>query len=175
MLQQSSAEPAAAQGVVDAFLAEVQLAEGQPPGQPPRRKRRTTGRVARPRSRYNAPPAHVRPCQPATPVPFPIQDGDAQGQPQQHFDDSSIRASQVAELDPIHNITEAEGRWRWLTVSPDLRKIFRDLHVQFGHPTKTARQRILRRQGATVEAIHAADLLTCDSCGIASSVGDQSL
>ena len=79
----------------------------------------------------SAPPVYVRPSQPAAPAPLPLQDGDVQEQPQ-HLGDASIRASQVAELDPLLNITKAERRRR-----PELRKILRDLHVQFGHQTNT--------------------------------------
>jgi hypothetical protein len=132
MLQQGSAESTSAQGVVDAFLAEVRPGEGQPPGQPAWRKRKTTGRVSRLTGQCSAPPVYVRPSQPAAPAPLPLQDGDVQEQPQQHLGDASIRASQVAELDPLLNITKAERRRR-----PELRKILRDLHVQFGHQTNT--------------------------------------
>ena len=45
------------------------------------------------------------------------------------------------------------------------RLIVRDLHINFGHPTAVTLQRILRRQGAKPEAIRAAGLMACDSCG----------
>lgn len=93
---------------------------------------KTTGRVSRLTSQYSAPPVYVRPSQPAAPAPLPLQDGDVQEQPQQHLGDASFRASQVAELDPVLNITEAERRRR-----PELRKILRDLHVQLGHQANT--------------------------------------
>eukprot|EP00435_Cladocopium_sp_Y103_P037754 s1878_g10.t1 len=169
MLQQGSAELTAA-NIGDAFPSEVRPAEQQFQGRTPKRQRRA-GRAAQLVGQYNAPPVYIRPHQPAVPelpaLPAP-EHGEVQEAPQHPpplGDDASFRASQVAELDPVLNITEAERRRRWLTISPEVRKILRDLHVQFGHPTNTTRQRILRRQGALPEAIQGADLLNCDACG----------
>ena len=50
---------------------------------------------------------------------------------------SSSRAIQTANLDPVLNAPEADRRQRWLQVSADIRKVLRDLRVQFGLPTNT--------------------------------------
>ena len=76
-------------------------------------------------------------------------------------DDSSHRAIMIDQLDPVLNMTESERRRRWLDLDPEIRKILRQLHVQFGHPTNTTLQRILRRQGARVAAIKGVDYLAC--------------
>ena len=52
-------------------------------------------------------------------------------------DDSSHRAIMIDQLDPVLNMTESERRRRWLDLDPEIRKILRQLHVQFGHPTNT--------------------------------------
>lgn len=80
-------------------------------------------------------------------------------------DDSSFRASKASELDPILSMGEGQRRYEWLQIDAEIRKIIRDLHVQFGHPTAVTLQRILRRQNAKPEAIRAASLLSCDACG----------
>ena len=163
MLQQGAAERSAASGVAEVFPSEVRSAAQQL--QSPRTKRtRRVGRVSRVTDQLSAPPVYVRPDRPTQPeLPQEVPElGDEQPA---HLDDSSIRAAQVADLDPILSITEAERRRRWLTISPEARKILRDLHVQFGHPTNTTLQRILRRQAATSEALQGADLLSCDACG----------
>ena len=163
MLQQGAAEQLATNGVLETFPSEVRPAEQQL--QPVRIKRkRATGRVSQLTDQYNAPPVYVRPDQPIQPEPVQ-EDDPGQEQPPQHLDDASLRAVQVADFDPVLNSTEAERRRRWLTIDPEIRKILRDLHVQFGHPTNTTLQRILRRQGAVQEAIRGAELLSCDACG----------
>lgn len=135
MLQQDAAERSAASGVAEVFPSEVRSAAQQL--QLPRTKRtRRVGRVSRLTDQLSAPPVYVRPDRPTQPeLPQEVPElGDEQPA---HLDDSSIRAAQVADLDPVLNITEAERRRRWLTISPEVRKILRDLHVQFGHPTNT--------------------------------------
>ena len=72
---------------------------------------------------------------------------------------------QDSRADPILNQIESQRRQDWLQIDPEIRKIVRDLPVNFGHPTSVTLQRILRRQGAKPEAIRAAGLLACDSCG----------
>ena len=164
MIQQASAESTAAHNISEVFPSEVQPAEQPAEGHESKRRRRK-GRVSQLTSQYGAPPVYLRPSQPALPdvAPVPaLPDIDDQ-EPVQ--DDASLRASQVVQLDPVLNITEGERRRRWLTISPEIRKILRDLHVQFGHPTNTTLQRILRRQGAVPEALQGADLLSCDACG----------
>lgn len=64
----------------------------------------------------------------------------------------------MGELEPF-------ARQEWLQVDPQLRKILRDLHVNFGHPTSSTMQRILWRENARPEAIRAAGLMSCDACG----------
>ena len=164
MIQQASAESSAVCGAHEMFPAEVRPAEQPLQGRTPKR-RRGAGRVTQLVGQYAAPPVYVRPQLPIQPeVQQPLEDQQLlPDQPQ--LDDASVRAIQASALDPVLNITEAERRRRWLTISPEIRKILRDLHVQFGHPTNTTLQRILRRQGALPEAIDGADLLSCDSCG----------
>ena len=164
MIQQASAESSAVCGAHEMFPAEVRPAEQPLQGRSPKRRRRA-GRVTQLVGQYAAPPVYVRPQLPLQPeVQQPLEDQQLlPDQPQ--LDDASVRAIQASALDPVLNITEAERRRRWLTISPEIRKILRDLHVQFGHPTNTTLQRILRRQGALPEAIDGADLLSCDSCG----------
>ena len=122
----------------------------------PKRTRRR-GRVATLTPQYNAPPVYIRPDTSAEAIP---PDDD---QPDIH--DQDVRARAALELDPILTGDEADRRRQWLAVDPEIRKIIRDLHVNFGHPTSVTLQRILRRQGAKPEAIRAAGLMSCDSCG----------
>eukprot|EP00435_Cladocopium_sp_Y103_P060369 s1878_g22.t1 len=107
---------------------------------------------------FNAPPVYVRPGAQGEQLP-PSDELPPGG------DDQGFRAQQVQELDPVLNKTEAERRYEWLQVDPDLRKTLRDLHTNFGHPTVTTLQRILRRQHAKPEVVRAAGLMSCDACG----------
>jgi hypothetical protein len=107
---------------------------------------------------FQAPPVYIRPDATAESHPDPQQ-------PPEEEDNHGHRARQAQELDPILNQSEAQRRVEWLEISPEIRKIVRDLHVNFGHPTAVTLQRILRRQGAKPEAIKAAGLLACDSRG----------
>lgn len=50
------------------------------------------------------------------------------------------------DLPPDDDASLAERRHQWLQVDPEIRKLLRTLHVNFGHPTSTTMQRILRRQ-----------------------------
>lgn len=76
-----------------------------------------------------------------------------------------MRARQASQLEPVLHRAEAQRREEWLNIDPEICKIFRTLHVNFGHPTNITLQRILRRQGAKPEAVAGADLLSCDACG----------
>eukprot|EP00434_Breviolum_minutum_P011223 symbB.v1.2.009904.t1/scaffold605.1/size182108/4 len=163
IVQQSAVEKSIASTVEsEAFPAERRPAD-QPDEPPLTKRRRRKGRVAILTDNYQAPPVYVRP------------DGRGDGpypQPQDNFDpeavvedDSSFRASKASELDPILSKSEGQRRYEWLQVDAEIRKIIRDLHVQFGHPTAVTLQRILRRQNAKPEAIRAASLLSCDACG----------
>eukprot|EP00435_Cladocopium_sp_Y103_P058473 s1160_g20.t1 len=120
-------------------------------------KRRKQGRMSTISS--PAPPVYVRPQGADAPQAV----GDLGDLPPD--DDASFRAQQAAVLDPILNQTEADRRHNWLQVDPEIRKLLRTLHVNFGHPTSTTMQRILRRQGAKPEVIRAAGLMACDACG----------
>ncbi|CAK8990843.1 unnamed protein product [Durusdinium trenchii] len=145
MVQQASAEATATYNTAEAFPSEVRPAEG-PPGERESKRRRKKGRVAQLVGQYAAPPVYVRPDQPALALPdtnLPEEDQEAEPAVPP-LDDASFRALQAAELDPILNITEGDRRRRWLTISLEIRKILRDLHVQFGHPTNSTLQRILR-------------------------------
>jgi len=154
MLQQAKIESTIHQQAV--MLAEadeafpVRALEGARESKAKRRRRE--GRAAVLSPNFNAPPVYVRP--------------DAQGEqlpPSDELppggDDQGYRAQQVQELDPVLNQTEAERRYEWLQVDPDLRKTLRDLHTNFGHPTVATLQRILRRQHAKPEVVRAAGLM----------------
>lgn len=106
-----------------------------------------------------APPVYVRPQGAEAPQTI----GELGDSPLD--DDAPFRAQQAATLDPILNQTEADRRHQWLQADPEIRKLLRTLHVNFGHPTSTTLQRILRRQGAKPEVIRAAGLMACDACG----------
>jgi len=125
------------------------------------KRRRREGRVSTLTGQFQGPPVYLR--------PDAIGEDPLQHQPQPpgelDADDQDFRARQAQELDPILNQTESQRRQDWLQIDPEIRKIVRDLHVNFGHPTSVTLQRILRRQGAKPEAIRAAGLLACDSCG----------
>ena len=123
------------------------------------KRRRRQGRVSTLTEQYQAPPVYVRPdASGDLPDELPAPQQDAEG-------DQDFRARQAYDLDPILNKSEGERRTEWLQIDPEIRKIVRDLHVNFGHPTAVTLQRILRRQGAKIEAIKAAGLMACDSCG----------
>ena len=139
-------------------------------------KRKRTGRVATLTEQYNAPPVYIRPGDVEPVVPDDSTDrtlaeliGEPTGAEHLRYaadgDDDSHRAIMAEQLDPVLSMTEAERRRRWLALDPDLRKILRQLHVQFGHPTNTTLQRILRRQGARPAAIKGVDFMSCDACG----------
>ena len=145
-LQQAVIEKVAASSLEEAFPAVVREQPEQG-GRRPKRQRR--GRVAILSNPYNAPPVYLRPTAPLQPEVPALEDSAPQDAPVE--DDHEVRARQVAELDPILNMSEQERRRRWLEVDPDLRKILRDLHVQFGHPTSVTLQRILRRQNAKLK------------------------
>ena len=125
-----------------------------PAGTLPKRRRRE-GRVSTLTGQFQAPPVYLR--------PDAIGEDPLQQQPQTpgelDADDQDFRARQAQELDPILNETESQRRQDWLQIDPEIRKIVRDLHVNFGHPTSVTLQRILRRQRAKPEAIRAAGLL----------------
>lgn len=111
-----------------------------------------------------APPVYLRPQAPpllAVDEQAPM-DFDENAPP---FDDADFRAQQAATLGPILNQSEGERRRKWLQVDPELKKLLRNLRVNFGHPTTVTLQRILRRQGAKPEVITAAGLMACDACG----------
>ena len=135
-------------------------AEDEPPGQPPRRRRRRQGRAIVLTDQYQAPPVYVR-ADASGDLPA-IADADELPPGE---DDQGARAQQVQELDPILNKSEGIRRAEWLEVDAELRKVLRDLHVQFGHPTAATLQRILRRQGAKPEVVKADGLMACDACG----------
>ena len=154
--QQADIEKTAASSVVEVFPAEVR----HQPEQGGRRLKRRRGRVAT-LTGSAAPPVYIRPSQPDTPDPLQ----DAEEPEDVPDDDQGYQAQKTSSLEPILNENEGERRYLWLQVDADLRKLVRDLHVNFGHCTNVTLQRILRRQGAKIEAIKAAGLLSCDACG----------
>ena len=164
ILQQQEIENAAIKNTYEAFPAEKREAPG---GEARRRKRIKRGRQAVLMDQFSAPPVYVRPALP----PLPAQDqadhsGDAdQEDVERPLDDEEHRRHVAAGLDPILNMSEAQRRQEWIQVDPELRRVLRVLHVNFGHPTNTTMIRILRRQNAKPEALRAASLLSCDSCG----------
>ncbi|CAE7766366.1 GIP, partial [Symbiodinium sp. CCMP2456] len=125
---------------------------------------------------FNAPPVYIRP---GDVEPVPPDDAtdrtlaelieEPTGAEHLRYaadgDDHSHRAIMADQLDPVLNMTESERRRRWLALDPEIRKVLRQLHVQFGHPTNTTLQRILRRQGARMSAVKGVDYLSCDACG----------
>ena len=157
IVQQADIEKTAASSVAEAFPSEVR----HQPEQGGRRMKRRRGRVATLTAGSAAPPVYIRPSQPDT--PDPLQEAEEPDDVPE--DDQGHRAQQTSSLEPILNENEGERRYLWLQVDADLRKLVRDLHVNFGHCTNVTLQRILRRQGAKIEAIKAAGLLSCDACG----------
>ena len=157
VIQQASVELESSRKVGEAYPAEVRPAEQPPPGE--RRPKRAKGRMGRLGVAQSAPPVYIRPDDPLSPQPQPSLSSVPP------LDDQGFRAAQAEELDPVLSMNEGERRHLWLQVDADLRKLLRDLHVQFGHPTTTTLQRILRRQGAKAEVIKAASLMSCDACG----------
>ena len=155
VIQQASVEATAAADVQEAFPSEVRALQDQQQGQ---RKSRRKGRVLTLSAPLQAPPVYVRPQAPDEPLPQ-LEDVPA------HEDDASFRAASASALEPVLSENESVRRHEWLQVDPQLRKILRDLHVNFGHPTSSTLQRILRRQNAKPEAIKAAGLMSCDACG----------
>ena len=165
MIQQAAVEQTVSRGVEEAFPVRALEEDADSPFTPPKRRKRK-GRVAILSNQYNAPPVYIRARDPVEPAAIEdVQDEGAEHDPEQPQDDASFRAQEAAKLDPILNITERERRRRWMELDPELRKVLRGLHVQFGHPTNVTLQRILRRQNAKPEALRGADLLSCDACG----------
>lgn len=161
VIQQSEIEKNAVANLVDAFPAEVR----QQVEQGGRERKRRRGRMAILAHEFETPPVYVRPEDVERPeVVMELRDDDENPARLPH-DDHDFRAEAAACLDAVLNKTEGERRHEWLKIDPELRKIVRDLHVNFGHPTNVTLQRILRRQNAKSEAIRAAGLLACDSCG----------
>ena len=166
ILQQAVVEATANENAKEAFPAELQSEQQST-------KRRRRGKMSILRDDQNAPPVYMRPDLAFEPVQPQTEDDPTLAEligisPREvevmPGDDSSSRAAQAATLQPILNMTEADRRHRWLQVKADIRKVLRDLHVQFGHPTTTM-MRILRRMNAKPEVIYAAQFLACDSCG----------
>ena len=157
VIQQASVELESSRKVGEAYPAEVRPAEQPPPGE--RRPKRAKGRMGRLGASQSAPPVYIRPDDPLSPQPQPSLSSVPP------LDSHGFRAAQAEELDPVLSMNEGERRHLWLQVDADLRKLLRDLHVQFGHPTTTTLQRILRRQGAKAEVIKAASLMSCDARG----------
>ena len=161
MVQQAAVEQHVFEGATaakEAFPAEVPP-EGPQGGN---KRRRRAGRQSVLVPQYEAPPVYLRPG--ALPQRAEGDErtlGELAGLEPEEQDDAGERARQTEQLEP----EQADRRRRWLDVEPRLRKVLRDLHVQFGHPTNTTLQRILRRQGAKLEAIKAAEHLSCDACG----------
>ena len=155
MIQQAEIEKNAYKNVQEAYPADLQ------PPRRPRRQRR--GRVAILANQFGAPPVYLRPSQLEQPH---VQEGpEDQVYDDQPLQDQELREHVAAGLDPILSRPEAQRRQEWLQVDPDLRKVLRTLHVNFGHPTCNTMMRILRRQNAKPEAIRAASQMTCDTCG----------
>ena len=159
LLQQAMVEATVQDGIHESFPAEVPSTPAQ--------GRRKRSRMSVLTGTSGAPPVYLRPD-----LQFePIMDEDErtlheliEGE-DNPFDDSSERAAQVSKFDPVLNNNERDRRRQWLEVPADVRKILRDLHVQFGHPTNTTMMRILRRLHARPDVIRAAQFLGCDSCG----------
>lgn len=161
VIQQSEIEKNAVANLVDAFPAEVRQ-QGEQGG---RERKRRRGRMAILAHEFETPPVYVRPEDVERPEVVMEPKDDDEYPARLPHDDHDFRAEAAASLDAVLNKTEGERRHEWLKIDPELRKIVRDLHVNFGHPTNVTLQRILRRQNAKSEAIRAAGLLACDSCG----------
>ena len=159
IVQQAAIEQATHEQAQDVFPAEVRRLPQV--GKSPKRRRK--GRVTTLTSQYGgAPPVYLRPSEPLQPA---IQDGDPFAEVPPDEDDADVRARQASQLEPLLHRAETQRREEWLKIDPDIRKILRTLHVNFGHPTNITLQRILRRQGAKPEAVAGAELLSCDACG----------
>ena len=167
VVQQAEVEACAVKEAQEAYPLERQQAS---------QRRRRPGRASVLTEQYNAPPVYLRPDH-FEPVP-PDDEADrtlaelvgeeSRGRNLRVVspgDDASHRAIMAEQLEPVLNLSEQDRRRKWLQLRPELRKCLRDLRVNFGHPTNTTLQRILRRQRATPEAIRGVDFLACDSCG----------
>ena len=155
IIQQAKLEEQLAGNVHEAFPAQVRPAPDQPSQRNP--KRRREGKMSIIRS--PAPPVYLRP-QTLTPI---AEEGPADQEVPE--DDAAFRAQQAANLGPVLTQSETERRHAWIQVDAEIRKLLKQLHVNFGHPTSVTLQRILRRQGAKPEVITAAGLMACDACG----------
>lgn len=161
IIQQASIEEGLVTAVTDeAFPSEVRPLENPSNVRPKRRRRQ--GRVAILTGDYQTPPVYVRPDGQGGELQQPEADDQPDDVP---IDDQDFRASKTFDLEPVLNKNEGQRRYEWVQIDPEIRKIVRDLHVQFGHPTAVTLQKILRRQNAKIEAIKAAGLLACDACG----------
>ena len=169
IIQQALVEEAAAREAQEALPLEV-TSRGRRP------KRRREGRVSVLTEQYAAPPVYVRPddFQPVRPddqTDRTLAELIGEPTPGGHLrvaadgDDAAHRAIMADQLDPVLSMTEQDRRRRWLELDPEIRRSLRQLHVQFGHPTNTTLQRILRRQGAKPAAIRGVDYMSCDACG----------
>lgn len=156
IIQQSAVEKTSLQAVEESYPAEVRPLPEQGSGSNKRQRKR--GRVAIISAEAQAPPVYLRPEAADEPELLPQED-------EPPVDDAGFRAAKAAALEPTLNMSEGERRYEWLKIDPEIRKIIRDLHVNFGHPTASTLQMILRRQNAKSEAIRAAGLMACDACG----------
>ena len=161
VIQQSEIEKNAVANLAEAFPAEVRQ-QGEQGG---RERKRRRGRMAILAHEFETPPVYVRPEDVERPEVVMEPKDDDENPARLPRDDHDYRAEAAASLDAVLNKTEGERRHEWLKIDPELRKIVRDLHVNFGHPTNVTLQRILRKQNAKSEAIREAGLLACDSCG----------
>ena len=156
IIQQSAIEKKSLQAVEESYPAEVRQVPDQ--GSGPNKRQRKRGRVAIISADAQAPPVYLRPEAVDEPELLPPEE-------EPPLDDADERAKKAAVLEPTLSMGEGERRHEWLKIDPEIRKIIRDLHVNFGHPTASTLQRILRRQNAKSEAIRAAGLMSCDACG----------
>ena len=161
MLQQREIETTAFRGVHEAFPAEAPSTPASAPQQKRRKPRR--GKQAILMDQFAAPPVYIRPQ--ALPELLDEDPDVPEDEDAPPLEDQEYRAHVAAGLDPALSISEAQRRQEWLQVNPELRRVLRVLHVNFGRPTNTTLLRILRRQQARPEALRAAALLSCDSCG----------
>ena len=155
IIQQSAIEKTSRQAVEESYPAEVRQLPEQGSGS---NKRQRRGRVAIISAKPQAPPVYLRPEAVEEPELLPQED-------EPPVDDAGVRAAKAAALEPTLNMGEGERRYEWLKIDPEIRKIIRDLNVNFRHPTASTLQRVLRRQNAKSEAIRAAGLMACDACG----------
>ena len=168
IIQQALVEETIVHNAQEAYPSEFSQRARQP-------KRQRQGRVSILTEQYAAPPVYIRPgtinpVRPDDQTDRTLAELIGEPTPAEHLrvaadgDDASHRAI-MAQLEPALSLTEQERRRHWLDLDPDIRKGLRQLHVQFGHPTNTTLQRILRRQGARPEAIRGVDFISCDACG----------